>query len=350
MSRRHLIGYSVAVVLVGAAVGVILLGRDRPTTPVANDLPANTATVTKQTLVDSRSFDGELGYGPSTALSNRIGGTVTGLPEQGRVVNRGEALYRVDDAPVLLLYGSLPVYRDLSTGDEGADVQQLEENLAALGYTGFTVDTSFTSGTASAVRAWQKALGLEQTGRIELGRIVFRPGAVRVDSVEAGLGEPANPGMTVLHTSGTTHVVTVTADMADQALLRKETQAVIVLPDGKKVPATVTAASTVIQAGQGANSSATTKVGAGLTPTDESTVDGLGDLAVDVLVTRAQRPDVLTVPVAALVVLREGGYGVEVIEGDASHYVAVKTGLFANGRVEISGTGIVEGATVGMPG
>jgi peptidoglycan hydrolase-like protein with peptidoglycan-binding domain len=348
--RRSVIGYAAAVVLVGAAVGVVVLGRDRPTTPVANDVPGNTAAVTRQTLVDSRSLDGELGYGPTTALLNRLAGTVTGLPEQGRVVNRGETLYRVDDRPVVLLLGGLPVYRDLSTGDTGSDVRQLEENLAALGYTGFTVDDSFTSGTAYAVQTWQKALGLEQTGKVELGRVVFLPAAVRVDSVEAGLGAPATPGLTVLHTSGTTHVVSVSAEMADQALLRKDTAAVVVLPGGKKVPATVTQTWTVIQAGEGANSSPTTKVEAVFTPTDESTVDGLGQVSVDVLITRAERPDVLTVPVAALVVLREGGYGVELIEGDGTRYVAVKTGLFANGRVEISGADITEGAKVGMPG
>jgi hypothetical protein len=40
---------------------------------------------------------------------------------------------------------------------------------------------------------------------------------------------------------------------------------------------------------------------------------------------------------------------VEVVDGDTSHYVAVKTGLFADGRVEVTGTGIAEGTTVGMP-
>ena len=57
----------------------------------------------------------------------------------------------------------------------------------------------------------------------------------------------------------------------------------------------------------------------------------------------------LTVPVAALLALAEGGYGVEVVDGSTSHYVAVETGLFAGGRVEVSGDGLAEGMTVGMP-
>ena len=54
-------------------------------------------------------------------------------------------------------------------------------------------------------------------------------------------------------------------------------------------------------------------------------------------------------PVAALLALAEGGYGLEIIEGSGSRIVAVETGLFADGRVEVSGDGVSQGATVGMP-
>jgi multidrug efflux system membrane fusion protein len=58
---------------------------------------------------------------------------------------------------------------------------------------------------------------------------------------------------------------------------------------------------------------------------------------------------VLTVPVAALLALSEGGYGVQVVEGTGTRIVAVETGLFADGRVEISGSGIAAGTNVGVP-
>jgi hypothetical protein len=51
----------------------------------------------------------------------------------------------------------------------------------------------------------------------------------------------------------------------------------------------------------------------------------------------------------ALVALAGGGYGVEVLDGSASRYLRVETGLFAAGRVEVTGDGIAEGMTVGMP-
>ena len=47
--------------------------------------------------------------------------------------------------------------------------------------------------------------------------------------------------------------------------------------------------------------------------------------------------------------LAGGGYGVEVVDGSTTHYVKVTTGLYADGRVEITGDGLVEGTTVGMP-
>jgi hypothetical protein len=68
-----------------------------------------------------------------------------------------------------------------------------------------------------------------------------------------------------------------------------------------------------------------------------------------VAVVADQRKDVLTVPVAALLALAEGGYGVQVVEGSTTRIVAVQAGMFADGRVEISGTGIDAGTVVGMP-
>jgi hypothetical protein len=56
--------------------------------------------------------------------------------------------------------------------------------------------------------------------------------------------------------------------------------------------------------------------------------------------------DVLVVPVGALLALAEGGYGVEIEQNGQRHLVAVKTGLFSNGQVEVSGPGLAAGAKV----
>jgi membrane fusion protein, multidrug efflux system len=82
---------------------------------------------------------------------------------------------------------------------------------------------------------------------------------------------------------------------------------------------------------------------------DEATLSGLDDATVQVAFTAAQRENVLTVPIAALLALADGGYGVQVTDGGSSRIVAVQTGMFAGGRVEISGEGIAEGTIVGVP-
>jgi hypothetical protein len=78
-------------------------------------------------------------------------------------------------------------------------------------------------------------------------------------------------------------------------------------------------------------------------------VSRLDQAPVTVGIARETRRSVLAVPVTALVARPGGGYGVEVVRGGRRRIVAVETGLFANGLVEISGRGIREGTSVAIP-
>jgi peptidoglycan hydrolase-like protein with peptidoglycan-binding domain len=151
--------------------------------------------VARRTLVDRQSVDGTLGYTGKRAATNRLSGTITWLPRVGAVITPGHTLFRVDGKPVVLMDGTLPAYRSLRTGiADGADVRQLERGLARLGHDPGTVDDHYSAATAAAVRAWQAALGLSKTGRVELGRIVFLPGARRVTELKVSLGSTAATG------------------------------------------------------------------------------------------------------------------------------------------------------------
>lgn len=346
--RGRVVVAGLAVLVAGGAAAVVLTRPQQSTADNTADLPPGRAEVTRQTLHDSHTADGELGYGTATAAVSRLSGTLTGLPESGTGVARNQALYSVDGQPVVLLHGAIPAYRPLSVDTEGPDVRQLEENLAALGYTGFTVDEEFTASTAEAVERWQADLGLEETGVVELGRVVFAPTDVRVDGVAAGAGQPLRPGDTVLTYSGTAKAVTVELAAADQRMAAKGAAVEVTLPDDTKVAGTVERVSTVIEPATGQGQEPTTKVEVVVGLADQQAVAAYALASVDVTFVAQERADVLTVPVAALVALREGGYGVEVVDGDRSRYVPVETGLFADGRVEISGAGIAEGVTVGM--
>jgi multidrug efflux pump subunit AcrA (membrane-fusion protein) len=56
---------------------------------------------------------------------------------------------------------------------------------------------------------------------------------------------------------------------------------------------------------------------------------------------------VLTVPVEALLALRDGGYGLEVVDASGQHrIVPVKLGFSARGLVEVTGEGLAEGTRV----
>src|SRR6185503_15688932 len=97
----------------------------------------STATITRETLVDTVTVNGKLAYGPPSLAESRLSGTVTALAPIGSTVQRGREVFRIDDTPVVLLYGGVPAYRALATGVTGRDVRQFEQNLKALGYGGF---------------------------------------------------------------------------------------------------------------------------------------------------------------------------------------------------------------------
>lgn len=329
---------------VGLTVGLPTGGGEEP----AQAAPTKTAQISRQTLADTETKSGTLGYGGSTSVAARLPGTITAVAAEGAVLRRGQVLYRIDDQPVVLLYGSLPAYRTLRGGLEGADVAQFERQLAALGYTGFTVDDEYTAATATAVRAWQEKLGLPETGVVELGRVAYASDRVRVEAVKVAVGDPVQPGATVLTHTGIQRAVTVEVDVNDERLAARGTAVQVELPDGRRTGGKVSGTRTVIEPGVNGGDP-TTSLEVTVALTEPGLTGGFDQATVSVEFTASTREKVLAVPVAALLALREGGYGLELVAGGRSTVVAVQTGLFAGGLVEVSGAGLTEGAEVGMP-
>jgi peptidoglycan hydrolase-like protein with peptidoglycan-binding domain len=207
---RWLVAGALSVVAV-AVLAVVLLGsgsgghRGAETGVPAGD---TTASVTRRTLSESSTVDGTLGYGTTLELYDRVGGTFTWLPSVGAVIGRGGTLWRIDALPVVLMYGSVPAYRTLKHGAaDGPDVAELNENLIELGfdpYGAITDDESFSVATAAAVKRWQKAEGLPESGEVGLGRVVFAPGARRVTAVKVTLGQDPPGAGTPAETTPTT--------------------------------------------------------------------------------------------------------------------------------------------------
>jgi hypothetical protein len=279
-------------------------------------------------------------------------GTLTAMASAGSVVKRGGALYRLDGDPIVLMYGSTPAYRALRTGvPDGRDVRQLEQNLAALGFDPGTVDDSFDSATAAAVADWQESAGLERTGIVELGRVVFLPGPRRVGEHKASVGGVLGAGSEVLDTSSTKRVVTVELDASLQSLARDGARVEVTLPDGSPVGGRITAVGRVareVDSGSGdPNAEQQLVIDVTIELRSKRGIGRLDEAPVGVGLAQETRRDVLAVPVNALVARRGGGYGIELA---ASHrIVPVEAGLFADGDVEISGRGISEGTRVVVP-
>lgn len=114
---------------------------------------------------------------PSHGLGiNRAAGVVTSVPfRSGAAVTTGKVLYTVDLRPVVIAAGAVPAFRALSLSDEGPDVKQLQTMLSKQGFFTGTPDGEFDTETLYAVIAWQKVLGIDPNGVVDLGDIIFVP-------------------------------------------------------------------------------------------------------------------------------------------------------------------------------
>ncbi|MEU8195344.1 peptidoglycan-binding protein [Microbispora amethystogenes] len=325
-------------------------GGDGAGGPSARAVPATTP-ITRQDLVDTKTVEGSLTYSGERRIVTDARGVVTWVPAEGAVVRRGRPLLRVARRPVVLMYGTLPLYRTLRQGvADGPDVEQLERNLKVLGYGGdLTVDDHFSYATYLAVRQWQDDAGLPRTGQVDASQVVFLPAAARVTDARAEVGARTGPGQPALVVSGLRRLVHVDLSTSDQALVRKGATVAVELPGGERVKGRVTSVGTVAKAasqGEGQDEDSTVDVDITLAKTPKTRLD---KAPVQVELVSERRRGVLAVPVEALLALREGGFGVEVVEGAATRIVPVETGAFGGGMVEITGAGLAEGMKVGVP-
>ncbi len=336
--------------IVAAAVGtVVVLTRvsaGSTAAPPQGPAPAETTTVAKTDLADRRSVSGKLGYGTETTLGGHKQGTITWLPGVGTVISRGGVVYKVDAKPVPLFFGDVPLYRPVGPGvTNGPDVKVIEENLKALGFGGFgTPDEKFTSATAAAIKKWQKSLKLDETSTINIGDVVITGGPLRVSSVTAQLGGQGAGDL--FKYTGVNRGVTVQVK-ASQREMAKVGNKVSVNVGGQTATGTVTAqAEAPPDQNPMPGQSDETKINVSITLDDPAAITAADATSVDVRFTADSRSGVLAVPVGALLALAEGGYAVEVVDGDKHRLVAVKTGLFSDGKVEISGPDVREGMQV----
>jgi hypothetical protein len=373
----------VAVLAVALATGgLVVMSGAKHASSATQSRPANTLKVQERQLSAMVSVDGTLTYraapdGSPYSVINQASGIYTDLPAPGQVISQGQVLYRVNDSPVVLLYGSTPTYRTLSAGVTGADVAELNADLVALGYArAVQLSTTFSffgPATTTAVEKLQAALGTTQNGTLSLGQVVFEPTVLRVTTLLAPLGGSTQSGQTVLQATSTTRQVEVALGASQQSDVAVGDKVTITLPNNQTTPGVVSSVGTVAtcpssSTSGGSNSSSASSgtnicsstSGNSNTPTvmmDVTTSDpaatGTWDQApVQVTITTASVPSGLVVPVTALLARSGGGYAVEVVDsGGTHHLVSVSLGLFddADGLVEVTGSGLAAGQEVVVP-
>jgi peptidoglycan hydrolase-like protein with peptidoglycan-binding domain len=357
LNKRIKVATGVALVGIAGAAGFVLTDRrvGETATPQVTAVTTGTAEIRRVDIAQRQYVNGTLGYEGTYQVIAPGQGVLSWLPPLGTVVSRGGAAYETDGKPVVLMYGGRPAWRAFELGmDNGADVEQLEANLKELGYgAGLTVDQHFTAATSGAVRRWQTAAKLTVTGTVQLGQVLFMPGAVRVGDHDIDLGERVEPGALVEH--GTSNRPAVTVPLSPQQLPNAKVgnQVMVILPDGKSYGGAITQIGAVVSPAGGAdgpngNNQPTAPV---TVRVDGDTGGFLDQSTVRVAITVRLHPKVLAVPVTSLNAVAGGGYEVIVIDGATTRRVPVETGLFDESSMlaEVSGPGLAEGLKVQVP-
>jgi peptidoglycan hydrolase-like protein with peptidoglycan-binding domain len=328
----------------GAVTAVAVRGGGAAAATPPAPIRLATTQIVRTDLATTMLAGGTLGYAPTRPVINRLPGTYTWLPTAGSSIGPGQVLYQVDNQPVILMTGALPAWRSFELGmTSGPDVTQLQRGLIDEGYAAglLTVPTGvFDQLTCDAVARWQNAHGYQVTGQVVLGQIVFQPAPVLVGAITVAVGEVAGPGQQPYQVTTNQRVVTVpvTPDLPPVPVGEPVS---IVLPTNATTPGKVVATTPLA----GGTNGVTEQL---VVQPEQPAATGTGSgVSVQVSLSIQSVHGVLAVPVTALLTLRAGQYGVEIVTASGTHRVVpVIAGIFAGGRVQVDGSGISAGERV----
>jgi hypothetical protein len=299
----------------------------------------------------------------------------------GRTISNGEKLAEIDGEPLFALAGRVPAWRDITPGESGPDVAELQKALASLGYyAGGDTPGFFGTATQDAVSAYYEHLGYTPpaTGGVPMTDVIFLPSLpAKVIAVNGAKGQ--QPGQPFLELAARGSLA-LTGELPPSYAGQVKTGLKVKIFDevtGIHATGTVTDVGTataippvgaIVNVGGGsasvgsAGSTGTGSAGSGSTGTSGSSSSGGAanpggtpfiPLTVDpsqplpaalngenVLVTvetgRTEGP-VLTVPVAAIVTTGSGTSYVTVVGANGKQaQVPVTPGIAENGYVQVT--------------
>lgn len=165
---------------------------------------------------------------------------------QGQQIKAGHVLAEYSYRPVYALPGAIPAYRDMTPGESGPDITELQHALAQLGFPcGRDTSGSFGSGTAAAVTRFYRHIGYPaptgtsptaagtSTGAgtqgpiVPMSEAVFLPSfPAYVEQINAQVGDSASKGLLTLSVGGLS--LTGDLDPSQQGLVKPGMAASIV--------------------------------------------------------------------------------------------------------------------------
>jgi peptidoglycan hydrolase-like protein with peptidoglycan-binding domain len=340
MKKRIVVLVGVAVIVVGA----VLLARGGSDSSTSTNASYSTSTAAVRDLTRTETLTGVVAYKDLRDLSSPQTGIITHLPAVGQDLKSGDVLMSINDAPVVLLNGPVPAWRDMKPGmADGTDVQQLESSLLALGYGKAAPDTHWDANTTAAVKQFQAKVGAPVDGALSLGEVVFTSGNVHVAKLDGHVGGLATPDQSVLAVQSTDRVVLLDLDPLNRDLIIVNIPVQVELPSGDKAPGKITAVSTTLQT----NADGKNVFSVTVTLDNPSGVSSLALAPVTVHYVATVAKQVLSVPVSAIIGVPGGGYAVDTVDASTKR-IPVQLGAWGDGYVQVTGE-LPVGTTVEVP-
>jgi peptidoglycan hydrolase-like protein with peptidoglycan-binding domain len=286
----------------------------------------------------------------------------------GSTISNGELLAEIDGQPLFALTGAVPAWRDLTPGESGPDVAQLQKALAALGYYDDGDTPGYYGGaTEYAVSLYYQHLGYAplSSGGVSAADVLFLPSLpATVVAVNGAAGE--QPGQPFLELAARGSLA-LTGELPPAYAAQVKAGLKVTIYDevtglhatgtvaGLGTATTLAPSGTVVDIGSGAAAAAAASGSASSAGTSS------GSSAATLFIPLAVRPSaalaaalngenvlvtvdtgqsegpVLTVPVAAIVTTASGTSSVTVVGARGrQRQVPVTPGISEDGYVQVS--------------
>ena len=295
----------------------------------------------------------------------------------GQTISNGEQLAEIDGEPLFALAGRVPAWRDITPGESGPDVAELQKALASLGYySGGDTPGFFGAATQEAVSLYYEHLGYTPpaTGGVPMPDVIFLPSLpAKVVAVNGAKGQqPGQPFLelaargslalagelppayaaqvktglkvkifdevTGIHAAGTiADVGTATTVTPIGAIVNVGGSAASVSSAESSTGSGFTGTSGSSNSGSAANPEGTPFIPLTVTPSKPLPAALNGENVLVTVETGRTEGPVLTVPVAAIVTTGSGTSYITVAGADGKQtQVPVTPGISENGYVQVT--------------